>query len=156
MANPARQKGTAWETALLPLLRKRFGKQVERSPASRESCDFVGTPFPVEAKNCITPRFQAWVRKLRHVASENLQPDRWVLIWKGDARRADGRPLAVIDLEFFWDLVAIAYGPFGHAADPEKPSVWLAKSVPYPPATMPTTTVSDERLRLAAEEALCG
>ena len=83
----SRQKGTAWETELVPRLRRLFGDMVQRAPLRgvHDAGDFVGVPWLHEAKNTVKPLFQAWAR-----VCEKKAGDRWVIIWKGDRRQTSG------------------------------------------------------------------
>lgn len=106
MANPSKQKGTKWETELLPILRGLFGGRVERSSLSgiHDYGDYINVPFLVEAKSTKTPMFQAWARKCEKKAGKA-----WTIIWKGDRRVQTGAgPYAVMPLELFEQLVQCA------------------------------------------------
>lgn len=97
----ARQKGTSWETTLLPIMRQLFGPQVERAPLKgvQDKGDFTGTPFLVEAKNTLKPLFQQWARVAERKA------DRWVIVWKGDMRKPGNGPYVLMPLSLFQSLV---------------------------------------------------
>lgn len=101
MANPARAKGTAWETELLPLLRGAFGPGVERAPlkGAADQGDFLGVPFLHEAKATRVPRFLDWARTARR-----KDPD-WAVLWHGDRRSPDGAPLVLLPLHTYLRLV---------------------------------------------------
>ena len=106
MANPPRQKGTRWETELLPILRRLFGEQVERAPlkGTLDAGDFLGVPFLVEAKSTKSPRFQEWARKCERKAGKA-----WSIIWTGDRRVKTGAgPYVVMPLELWEDVVGTA------------------------------------------------
>lgn len=86
MANPSRRVGTSYENKVLERLRRAFGPQVERSAAGTKSRDFVGTPFPVEAKKRKTLDVPGWVRNMR-----TLGWDEWAIFCcPRDIRTASG------------------------------------------------------------------
>jgi hypothetical protein len=98
----ARQKGTAWESELLPKLRDLFGQQVERAPLRgvNDKGDFVGVPWLHEAKHVAVPRFQEWAR------TAAKKDDDWVVIWKGDARKSGHGPYVLMPLHLYEALVS--------------------------------------------------
>lgn len=103
----ARQKGTAWETELLPRLRALWGPLVERAPLRgiADDGDFTNTPFLVEAKNTQKPLLQAWCR----IAERKRPNGDWCVIWKGDRRVKTGNgPYVFMPLELFEQLVEAA------------------------------------------------
>ena len=106
MTNPPRAKGTRGENYFLAHLRTVW-PTADRAPLRGilDRGDFVNVPFPVEAKNTRKPLFQLWVRRLRLISPDH----RWILVWKGDTRTADGRPLMVMDFELGLELLAKAY-----------------------------------------------
>lgn len=106
-----RAKGTRGENYFADMLKPIF-PQIERAPLKgvNDAGDYVNVPFPVESKNTRKPLFLEWVRRLRRKAPAY----RWVLLWKGDMRTVDGRPLMVVDAEFGMDLLHAYCGPFGH------------------------------------------
>jgi hypothetical protein len=110
VSNPARKKGTTFEVWLLEHLRRLFGPNVHRAPLRgiRDEGDYVGVPWPHEAKNVATPRFPDWIRRLRVKAGPG-QP--WALIWKGDMRSESGQPVVVIPLSLYEELVDAQHNP---------------------------------------------
>lgn len=96
----AKQKGTAFETALLPMLRKIFGRQVDRAPmrGGLDKGDFDGVPLLVEAKSHKSPRFVEWAR-----VAEEKSPGKWAIIWKGDLRKKDS-PGTVVQIPLMYWL----------------------------------------------------
>lgn len=91
-----RAKGTAWESELLPLLRKVFGPRVERNPlkGSADDGDFAGCGVLVEAKKTDVPHFLAWAK-----AAQKKRPDGdWRIVWSGDRRKGDG-PFVMLPLD---------------------------------------------------------
>jgi hypothetical protein len=103
MSNPARAKGTKWETALLPRLRALFGEQVERAPLKgvHDHGDFLGVPFLHEAKSTQKPLFQAWARICEVKAGKA-----WCVLWKGDGRAKTGNgPYVLMPIELYERLV---------------------------------------------------
>lgn len=99
----ARQKGTAWETELLPRLRQLFGETVNRAPLRgvHDAGDFINVPWLHEAKNTIKPLFQTWAR-----ICERKTGDRWVIIWKGDRRQTSGNgPYVLMPLTHYERIV---------------------------------------------------
>lgn len=101
MANPARAKGTGWETELLPLLRRLFGPQVERAPLKgiQDKGDFVGVPWLHEAKAVERPNFLEWARKAK------AKDSWWVVLWKGDRRKASNPGELVLMPEELYGLL---------------------------------------------------
>lgn len=102
MSNPARRKGTAGENFFLEHVRELHGNHVERAPLKglHDYGDFVGTPWLVEAKSTVKPLFLAWARICRKKAG-----DLWILMWTGDKRTKDGKPLVLMPLEMYKALV---------------------------------------------------
>ena len=102
----AREKGTRYEVALLTLLRLVFGSQVERAPLKgiQDAGDFVGVPFPIEAKNTEVLRLPEWVRRLRLIGGK-----RFVLFWSGGDRRRKDSPgeLMIVPADFGRHLLDI-------------------------------------------------
>lgn len=97
----ARDKGTAGENYFLEFLRV-IWPTAERAPLKgvQDKGDFVGVPLLVEAKHTKTILIPEWVRKARTKAE-----GRWVLVWKGDTRTRDGKPLMVMDADFGFELL---------------------------------------------------
>jgi hypothetical protein len=97
-----RAKGTAWETELLPRLRAIYGPDIHRAPLRgiHDNGDYVGTPFLHEAKNQQMPHFLQWAREARGKAGAG----EWVVIYKGDSRTMDGKPLVLMDLALYEQL----------------------------------------------------
>lgn len=97
-----RQKGTGWETELLPHLRAAFGDQVERAPLKgvQDKGDFVGVPFLVEAKKTEVPRFLDWARTARKKVGAGQW---WSIVWSGDRRKGEG-PYVLLPLDMFLTL----------------------------------------------------
>ena len=95
-----RQKGSTWETELLPQLRAVFGPQVERAPLKgvNDMGDFTGTPVLIEAKKTDVPHFLQWAKTCAKKAGV-----RWAVIWSGDRRRGDG-PFVLLHLDYFLRL----------------------------------------------------
>jgi hypothetical protein len=115
MANPARAKGTKWETALLPRLRALFGDQVERAPLKgvHDKGDFLGVPFLHEAKSTQKPLFQAWARICEVKAGKA-----WCVLWKGDGRTKTGNgPYVLMPLELYERLVLDALDNWTYGRD---------------------------------------
>lgn len=99
-----RQKGTGWESELLPLLRLAFGPQVERAPlkGTNDAGDFTGTPFQVEAKKTDVPHFLQWGK-----TATKKTGNRWWVVWSGDRRKGDG-PFVQMPLPLALELAADA------------------------------------------------
>ena len=108
MTNPPRQKGTRWETEMLPDLRATFGPQVERAPLKgiHDHGDYCGVPVAVEAKSTLAPRFLEWARVL-----EKKTAGKWVLLWHGDRRKPPGA-LAVLPYDFALEILAHWHNTF--------------------------------------------
>jgi hypothetical protein len=114
VSNPARAKGTKWETALLPRLRALFGDQVERAPLKgvHDHGDFLGVPFLHEAKSTQKPLFQAWARICEVKAGKA-----WCVLWKGDGRSKTGNgPYVLMPLELYELLVDASFHPQHHSS----------------------------------------
>lgn len=109
-----RQKGTEWETELLNQLAWCFPNHVITRAGTTLGCndagDFVGCPFPVEAKSTKTMRLPEWLRKLRTKATATGEPNRWALFWHGDRRTQDGQELMIVPGEFGRVLLRELYG----------------------------------------------
>ncbi len=101
MSNPARSKGTAWETELLVRLRDVFGDQVERAPLKgiHDYGDFTGTPFLCEAKSTKKPLFQQWARICEDKATD------WAIFWHGDRRSRGSGPYVLMPIHLFHRLL---------------------------------------------------
>lgn len=91
-----RQKGTGWETELLPLLREVFGEQVERAPlkGTADDGDFLHCGVLVEAKKTDVPHFLQWCK----TAAKKRPNGDWRIVWSGDRRKGDG-PFVMLPLE---------------------------------------------------------
>lgn len=101
----ARAKGTEWETRLLPKLRAIFGDQVERAGTTlgcNDRGDFLGVPWPHEAKKTDVPHFLQWAKVL-----QKKSPDEWAILWSGDQRRSDG-PFVLLPLEFYLQMARLS------------------------------------------------
>jgi hypothetical protein len=100
-----RQKGTGWESELLPLLRAVFGQQVERAPLKGidDKGDFVGVPWQHEAKKSDAPHFLQWAK-----IAQKKTPDRWAILWSGDRRKGDG-PFVMLPLGHYLELVCVIH-----------------------------------------------
>lgn len=96
----ARQKGTGWETELLPLLRLVFGPQVERAPLKgvNDAGDFTGVPWVHEAKKTDVPHFLQWAK-----TCQKKSPGRWAVLWSGDRRKGDG-PFVLVPLDHYLQM----------------------------------------------------
>lgn len=99
----SKQKGTNFETELLPLLRDVFGPQVERAPLKgiNDLGDFTGLPggLLVEAKKTDVPHFLQWAKTCNKKAVD------WAIVWSGDRRKGDG-PFVMISLDYYLALEA--------------------------------------------------
>ena len=99
MSNPSKAKGTRYEVELLAKLREVFGPQVERSPLKGilDAGDYVGVPFPIEAKNTKVLLIPDWVRRLRL-----LEAKPFALFCSGGDRRRKNTPgeLMIVDAAF--------------------------------------------------------
>ena len=117
MANPSKQKGTKWETALLAPLRRLFGDKVERSSLSgiNDYGDFINVPFLIEAKSTAKPLFQKWARTCEKKAGKA-----WAIIWKGDTRTPTGNgPYVLMPLELFEAIQNLALSNYEYLNDRE-------------------------------------
>lgn len=100
-----RAKGTRWETELLTELANIF-PHVERAPlkGANDQGDFLNVnDWLLEAKNHKTPKFLAWADTCRTKTDTNHKP--WAVLWHGDRRTRQGRPLALLDLDTFLELL---------------------------------------------------
>lgn len=108
MANPARAKGTKWETELLGRLSK-IWPAVERAPLKgiQDRGDFVNVPFPVEAKSTKTFLLGSWIPRLRTKAGGGW----WVLAYHDDRRLKNAvGDIAVVPLDMLLALLQAAEG----------------------------------------------
>lgn len=114
MANPPRQKGTKWETELLPRLRSLFGNSVHRAPlrGTHDYGDFVGVPWLHEAKSTKVPKFLEWARTAKLKAGDA----HWCVLWHGDRRKDEG-PFVLMPIELYEKLVDDGYPVFEDALD---------------------------------------
>lgn len=111
----ARSKGTEWESRLLKQLVIVWPTIARRGTTlgGNDDGDYLNCePVLIEAKKVDSPRWSEWVRKMRSKAPDH----RWLICWSGDARTQDGKPLAVMPLEFAIDLLHGYFGPWGHVA----------------------------------------
>ena len=69
MSNPPKQKGTAFETSLIPQLQTVW-PDISRAQTNNQSNDFTG-PFPIEAKKRKSWAIPDWIRKIRVVADND-------------------------------------------------------------------------------------
>ena len=99
----ARAKGTEGENYFLEFFVQRLWPAADRAPLKgiHDAGDFLNVPFPIEAKNVEVPRFLEWVKVLRRKAPSH----RWLLLWKGDMRKATHRPMAIMDPAFALELL---------------------------------------------------
>ncbi|HEY8058751.1 MAG TPA: hypothetical protein VID94_08360 [Acidimicrobiales bacterium] len=95
--NRSKAKGTAYENELLADLRK-IWPAADRAKAGNESCDFVGIPFPIEAKHRKAWDLRTWIRKIRKVSTDGC----WAIFAAdGDRRLATSiGDVMVVDREF--------------------------------------------------------
>ena len=108
----ARKKGTAGENFFLAFLRTVF-PHADRAPlkGTNDHGDYVNVPWLHEAKNTDAPKFLEWARTARNKAARRGS-DRWVVMWKGDLRKADQGPYVLMPLPFYLEMVADhVYGP---------------------------------------------
>lgn len=93
-----RQKGTGFETELLPSLRDTFGEHVERAPLRGigDDGDFTGCRgLLVEAKKHDSPRWSEWI-----TTAARKRPDgSWRIVWSGDRRKANAGPFVLMPLD---------------------------------------------------------
>lgn len=101
MANPSKQKGTAWETKLVRRLSSVFPLVERRALRGvNDLGDFANcNAWVIEAKNQKSWRLHEWMRSLRKKA--HGAP--YVLLATRDAR--SDRPLAILDLDEFLILL---------------------------------------------------
>lgn len=97
MSNPARAKGTSYETRLLGKLRA-IWPELDRAKSGNKSNDFHGAPFPIEAKKRTTWSIPKWVRDIRSVSDGN----EWaIFIEDGDLRsKLSAGEIMVVDADF--------------------------------------------------------
>jgi len=104
MSNPPKQKGTAFETSLLPQLQS-IWPDISRAQTNNESNDFTG-PFPIEAKKRKSWAIPEWIRKIRKVAVDDAE---WmIVVAPGDGRKLDAPPvIAVMPFEMAVRLLKV-------------------------------------------------
>lgn len=106
MSNPSRQKGTAWESALLPLIR-RVWPGANRAPlwGSGDRGDFTGTgPFCIEAKAHKALDLAGFVDQA--VAEAAQAGVRWPVVFAKRRGKGPERGYAVMEVRTFLELVA--------------------------------------------------
>jgi hypothetical protein len=112
----ARAKGTRGENFFLPKIRKVFypnlpaedqlpdgsDHPIQRAPLKgvQDRGDFTGVPWLHEAKHTLAPHFMEWARMATKKA------DNWVILWKGDLRKAGNGPYVLMPLHVYLGLVA--------------------------------------------------
>jgi hypothetical protein len=123
VSNPPRQKGTRYETRLLPWLRTIFGDQVERAPlkGTLDAGDFTGLPLIVEAKNTARPAVPEWCRvtaaKARTIKTDgdwcHVEREPWIVCWSGGDARKAGHPgeLVIMSKRFAEELLKAWHAP---------------------------------------------
>lgn len=101
----ARQKGTRGENFFLPRLRRLFGVEVERAPLKgvNDYGDYLNVPWLHEAKHTAKPLFLEWARVATRKAGRS-----WVVMWKGDMRKADQGPYVLMHMDLYEELVTYA------------------------------------------------
>lgn len=101
LVSTARRKGTAGENYFLARLRALFGPAVERAPLKgiNDAGDFTGVPWLHESKNTQRPLFLEWAR-----TAEAKSID-WVVMWKGDMRKAGSGPYVLMPFDTYEMLV---------------------------------------------------
>lgn len=105
MANPAKAKGTAWETAVVRYLTER-GIPARRNPqhGAKDIGDIGGVPgFALEAKAEKSYSFAAYVAQARVEARNAGEPFGAAVVKRHRAPVEDG--YVVMDLETFADLL---------------------------------------------------
>lgn len=122
MANPAKAKGTAWETAVVRFLRE-AGLDTARRNAqhgAKDVGDIGGVPhFAIEAKDHATLAFSEWLDQAEAEAA-NAGEDFGVVVAKR-RRRPVGDAYVVMTLETFTRLVQALLGA---EAEVEALSAW--------------------------------
>ena len=131
MANPAKARGTAWETAVVRYLRDHGLPGARRSAqhGAKDVGDIALEPFVLECKDHATLALSEWVRQAKREAS-NAGADYGVVVAK--RRRASvADAYVVMDLETFARLVAA----FGAALrDADDAAAWsIRDAFPEPP-----------------------
>ena len=106
MSNPARSKGTAFENEVLVALQE-IWPDADRAKPGNKSNDFVGVPFPVEAKHRKQWDIRDWVRKIRLVAVDMDVDYQWAIVAADGDRRLAMSPgtVAIVDAEFLYELL---------------------------------------------------
>jgi hypothetical protein len=102
-----RQKGTAFESSLLPLLREYYPGAERRALAGvKDKGDFIlpGASFALEAKNCKQMQLSAWVREAE-VEAENLGVPHGVVVHKRRGVTDPARQYVTLTLKDFLELV---------------------------------------------------
>lgn len=105
MANPSRARGTAWESALLPLIR-RVWPAANRAPlwGAGDRGDFTGTgPFCIEAKAHKALDLAGFVDQA--VAEAAQAGVRWPVVFAKRRGKAVERGYAVMEIGTFLDLL---------------------------------------------------
>ena len=106
MSNPSRQKGTAWESALLPLIR-RVWPGANRAPlrGSGDRGDFTGTgPFCIEAKAHKAIDLAGFMDQA--VAEASHSGARWPVVLVKRRNKPPSKGYAVMEIATFLELVS--------------------------------------------------
>ena len=105
MTNPSRAKGTAWESALLPLIR-RVWPEANRAPlwGAADRGDFTGTgPFCIEAKAHKTLDLAGFMDQA--VAEAGSAGVDWPVVFVKRRGKSPARGYAVMEVETFLTLL---------------------------------------------------
>ena len=109
MANPPKQKGTAFETSLVPEINKFYPGTERRAPhGTADKGDFVipgAGDFIIEAKNHKTPSLGAWVEEAKKEAA-NAGVRYGVVAHKRRGITDPARQFLTMELGDFLELVA--------------------------------------------------
>lgn len=93
MSNPSKQKGTSFESELVPLLRKVW-PNIERAGTAKgpnDYGDYINVDgWLIEAKKHDKWRLPEWVRKIQGKVGPRVFPAPWALVVAADRRSLEG------------------------------------------------------------------
>lgn len=108
MSNPSKQRGTSFETSLLPELRLFYpGTERRALSGNKDKGDFVlpGAPYALESKNVKTMALPQWIREAE-VEATNLGVPYGVVVHKRRGTTDPAQQFVTMTLHTFLSLTA--------------------------------------------------
>ena len=108
--NPSKQKGTAFETALVRWLNDKCGVDAKRIVlhGNKDEGDIDAGPFNIESKNCNALSLSTWVKEAAVESTNAGKPV--IVVAKRKGISDPGQSYVITTLDMFMEMMSEGYG----------------------------------------------